>query len=122
MRQVQESPTDYQEEYEYANPSRHCRDNVPQKTHLTEQHISKKSSVLKLGAEQFQVPLSRSFRRPLRRFQQRSFGICHGNTLILSPCCYPEVVFEESSRFRHPWHRFAAFVSLVCELSGPINT
>jgi len=46
MRQVQESPTDYQEEYEYANPSRHCRDNVPQKTHLTEQHISKQSSVL----------------------------------------------------------------------------
>src|SRR5215472_9036710 len=46
MRQVQESPTDYQGEYEYANPRRHCRENVPQKTHLAEQHISKKPSVL----------------------------------------------------------------------------
>jgi hypothetical protein len=71
MRQVQESPTDYQEEYEYANPSHHCRDNVPQKPHLTEPHISKKSSVLKLGAEQFQVQLYCSFQRPLRRFQPR---------------------------------------------------
>jgi hypothetical protein len=45
MRQVQESPTDYQGEYEYANPCHHCRKNVPQKTHLAEQHISKKQSV-----------------------------------------------------------------------------
>src|SRR5215831_421196 len=46
MRQVQESPTDYQGEYEYTNPRCHCRENVPQKTHLAEQHISKKPSVL----------------------------------------------------------------------------
>jgi hypothetical protein len=47
MRQVQESPTDYQGEYEYANPRRHCRENLPQKTHLAEQHISKEPSVLR---------------------------------------------------------------------------